>query len=42
MAAADVAHEPGAGWEEEQCATALAQLELLQNQVCDDLAAYVD
>jgi hypothetical protein len=42
MAERDGAHEPGAGWEEEQCASALAQLELLQNQVCDNLVAYVD
>jgi hypothetical protein len=33
MAASEVAVEPGAGWEEEQCTIALAQLEQLQAHV---------
>jgi hypothetical protein len=33
MAALDVAGDPGAGWDEAQCTTALAQLEELQAQV---------
>jgi hypothetical protein len=33
MAALVAAYEADADWEEEQCATALAQLEMLQNQV---------
>jgi hypothetical protein len=39
MAALAAAHEADADWEEEQCATALAQLELLQHQVRDNSAA---
>jgi hypothetical protein len=33
MATLDVAGDPGAGWDEAQCTTALAQLEELQAQV---------
>jgi hypothetical protein len=33
MAAPEVAGDPGAGWDEAQCASALAQLEQLQTQV---------
>lgn len=34
MSAPDVTGDPGAGWNEAQCASALAQLEQLQAQVC--------